>query len=201
MRRMLHNQRSKMADDDAAPFDEVARRQDQAQALLDAAIEAEQFQAVGMQLRECLLALVAAMQRRIDLPGGVTAPKAADFNGWCDVLMNVLTPGEPNQELRHYLKGIAKHAWQIVSWLTHARAANRTAATIAYEACESVIAAFIRILVRDKTDNTDVCPRCGSRNVRPHFDISIEPDGAYFSLCGVCGWDNHPGESNQAADS
>jgi hypothetical protein len=36
------------------------------------------------------------------------------------------------------------------------------------------------------------CPVCKSRDIRSHFDISIQPDGDYYSSCGVCGWTNHP---------
>ena len=43
------------------PFDEVLRRMQQASDLLDRAVEAVDFQAVGMQLRECLISLVTAL--------------------------------------------------------------------------------------------------------------------------------------------
>lgn len=47
------------------PFDEVLRRQDQVHEWYERAIEAVDFQAVGMQLRECLISLNAVMQRRV----------------------------------------------------------------------------------------------------------------------------------------
>src|SRR6266851_9926331 len=46
------------------PFHEVFRRQAQAAKLLERAVEAVDFQAVGMQLRECLISLVTAVRRR-----------------------------------------------------------------------------------------------------------------------------------------
>lgn len=198
MRRIMERNR-KQAGEESAPFDEVARRQDQALELLDRAVEAEEFQAVGMQLRECLVSLVNAMQRHVALPAEVPPPKAADFIGWFDVLMNALAPGDSNRELRSYLKGAAKDTWQLVNWLTHARNANRTAATVAVHGCGTVIGHSIHMVMREQTDRAEKCPRCSSRDIRPHFDRTIGEDGAYFSSCGACGWDNHPGTSETPA--
>ena len=52
---------------DPQPFDEVFRRQEQAKERHDRAIEAEDYQSVGMQLRECLLSLISVMRRRVEL--------------------------------------------------------------------------------------------------------------------------------------
>lgn len=38
-------------------------------------------------------------------------------------------------------------------------------------------------------------PACKSRNIRSHFDISIQPDGDYYSSCGVCAWTNNPAQA------
>ena len=59
---------------DPDPFDEVFRRQEQAKHRYDRAIEAEDYQAVGMQLRECLISLVGVMRRRVELRGGIDVP-------------------------------------------------------------------------------------------------------------------------------
>jgi hypothetical protein len=80
--------------DNPDPFDQVFRRQEQAKDRHDRAVEAEDYQAVGMQLRECLITLIAAMKRRVELPVGVDRPKEADFVGWSGALMNQLCGGE-----------------------------------------------------------------------------------------------------------
>jgi len=64
------------------PFDEVFRRQEQAKHRYDRAIEAEDYQAVGMQLRECLISLVGVMRRRIELRADLEKPQDANFAGW-----------------------------------------------------------------------------------------------------------------------
>ena len=80
------------------PFDEVFRRQNQAADLLARAVEAAEFQAVGMQLRECMISLVVVVRRRVELPAEIEQPQDANvivggplFDHFC--------PGEKNKEL------------------------------------------------------------------------------------------------------
>lgn len=177
-----------------SPFDEVFRRQEQAKHRLDRAVEAEDFQAVGMLLRECLLSLVAAVRRRVDAPADVGRPKDADFTAWSAFLFETLCPGGRNKELRQHLKNTARETWQLVSWLTHDRSANSTASSIAVHACDTLVAHTVQVLERHRTDTTDRCPRCNSRRVRTHFDMSIPPDGDYYETCGSCRWSGHPSQ-------
>lgn len=174
------------------PFDEVFRRREQAQHRSDTAVEAEDHQAVGMQLRECLISLIGALRRRVTIPSEVERPQDANFIEWSEIILNQLCGGSSNKELRQHLKNTSKETWQLVNWLTHDRNANDTASTIALQSCSTIVGHFIHILEREQTDNVDECLLCKSRNVRTHFDISIEPDGDYYMTCGVCDWSNHP---------
>src|SRR5207245_1701432 len=97
------------------------------------------FQAVGMQLRECLLSLISVMRRRVELNRDIERPKDADFKAWAGILMDHLCAGEKNKELRHYLKGTSEKTWQLVNWLTHDRDANKTASLISIKACDSIV--------------------------------------------------------------
>ena len=178
--------------DDPSPFDEVTRRHSQADDRFNRAVEAEDFQAVGMQLRECLLSLVAAVRRRTDLSDAREIPKDADFVGWSDLLLNKLCGGSSNKTLRQYVKSNAERTWQLVNHLTHDRDAATTTAYIALHACDAVIAHFLKLQMRQEADAKDACPHCASRDIRTHFDYSIEPDGRYYNTCGVCAWSNHP---------
>jgi hypothetical protein len=181
--------------EEPSPFDEVFRRQEQANSRHDNAVEAEDFQSVGMQLRECLISLITALRRRVQLPPNIEQPQDANFVAWCTLLMDELCRGSSNKELRQHLKNTAKEAWQLVSWLTHTRSANKTASSIAIHSCDTVVGNFIQILEREITDRTDHCPLCKSRNIRTHFDISIGQDGDYFVTCGVCDWSNYPSDA------
>jgi hypothetical protein len=104
------------------------------------------------------------------------------------------------KQLRQYMKTVSEKTWQLVNWLTHDRNADRTASSIAIEGCDMIVGHYVQLLMRDRADSTETCPQCLSRNIRTHFDIAIEPDGAYFDTCGACGWDNHPGYHDEAGE-
>ena len=192
--------------DDAAepgstPFDEVLRRHAQASDLLDRAIESVDFQSVGMQLRECLISLVASVRRRVQINSADELPRDADVVGWNKLLVGQLCPGEKNDELRNYMRALTEKAWPLVNWLTHHRNANKTAALIALDAVDVIVKHYARLLSRERVDRKDQCPQCASRNVRTFFDIAIQPDGAYFEACANCGWDSHPGHPDDQEQS
>jgi hypothetical protein len=171
----------------------VFRRQEQAKERFDLAVEAEDYQAVGMQLRECLISLAGALRRRVVIDAAAERPQDANFVAWAELLMSQLCPGESNKQLRQYLKSTAKDTWQLVNWVTHDRNANKTACFIAIHGCDTVVGHLMQILEREKTDRTERCPVCNSRKVRTHFDPSIGSDGEYFVTCAVCEWSSHPG--------
>ncbi len=58
----LRNRSGRVDSDDPSPFDEVIRRVDQAEQKFGLAIEAEDYQSVGMLLREALISLVTALR-------------------------------------------------------------------------------------------------------------------------------------------
>jgi len=178
--------------EDPTPFDEVFRRQEQAKRQYERAVEATDYQAVGMQLRECLISLVAAVRRRVEVKSNVQRPQDANVTEWTDLLLDQLCGGSSNQRLRKYLKNTANYTWQLVNWLTHDRDANDTATSIAIHACDTMVGHFVQLLMRGRTDNTEECPVCKSRNVRSHYDPMIEPDGDYYMTCGECDWNTHP---------
>lgn len=173
---------------DPSPFDEVFRRQEQAKQQHERAVEAVDYQAVGMQLRECLISLVTAVRRRVELDADADRPQDANVKDWCNLLLNHMCSGSSNQRLRKYLKNTADCTWELVNWLTHDRDANETAASIAIHASDTMVGHFVQLLMRERTDNTRECPVCKSRNVRSHFDPKIEPDGDYYMTCGACDW-------------
>lgn len=177
----------------STPFDEVLRRLDQARDALERAVEAVDFQTVGMHLRECMISLMATARRRTELVEVAERPKDADVKGWAELLFNYYYPGDSNQVLRGYLKATTDKAWQLVNHLTHHTNANKTAALIAHRAVETIVVDMAQVLSRERRDRTEQCPSCASRAVRTFYDAEIEPDGAYFEDCSECGWTSHPG--------
>ena len=186
-------------DDEPTPFDEVFRRQNQAGELLERGVEAVDFQGVGMQLRECLISLVAAVRRRVELPALGERPQDANVIAWSGLLFDHFCCGEKNKELRQYLRATTEKTWQLVNWLTHHRNANKTAALIAKDAVDTIVVHFAHLLSRERLDRIEECPRCSSRNLRTFYDAAIEPDGSYYETCGECGWSTHPGHNEAEA--
>lgn len=190
----LRSRPDRIVSAEPTPFDEVFRRMDQADARHDAAIEAEDYQAVGMLLREALVSVMLAVRRLADIPEVAERPQEANFIAWIELLMNHLCGGGSNKELRQHLKNLAKEAWQLSNWLTHTKSASRTASSIAIHSCQTVIGHLMQILKREEQDKADQCPICKSRNIRKHYDIDIPPEGDSYLSCGVCDWHEHPGK-------
>lgn len=90
------------------------RRWQQAFEAYDGGDEAEAFQAVGVRLRECLVSFVAETRDDVLVPSGQSAPKAGDFKGWTELVVNRLAAGESAAHLRSYLKKLAVETWEYV---------------------------------------------------------------------------------------
>jgi hypothetical protein len=200
MHRMLARQENDGGGREPDPFEEVYRRRDEVADLIVKAIEAEEFQSAGMRLRECLIALIDAVRRRIKFPASMEFPKNADVPGWNELLINHLCPGGSNKTLRQYLKTTSDRTWQLVNWLTHDRDANKTEAIIAHEAVGVQIGHFVQLVIRDLVDIVAQCPQCSSRDVHSYYDGAILPDGAYYQRCRACDWHDHPGYPNAEGD-
>ena len=177
---------------DPHPLNAVARRHEQAEQLHDRAIEPEDYQAVGMQLRECLLVCSSVMQQQVQLPTNVERPQAANFKAWSDLIFNAICPGEQNKTLRQYLKSHSDTTWQLVNWLTHSKSADKIASRIALNATGVVMTNLIFLVRRDADDDASTqCPVCSSRNTRSHYSDR----GGFYETCATCGWNSHPSQA------
>ena len=66
------------------------RKWEQAAEALDRSAEAEEIQAVGMRCRECLIAFIMSVSDLKMVPVGRTAPKAADFIQWSELMADTI---------------------------------------------------------------------------------------------------------------
>jgi hypothetical protein len=173
---------------DASPFSEIERRREQAFERYERAVEPEDFQAIGLLLRECLLQLISVFRDRAGVELNGIPPKAGDFRSWYELLVNNYCPGERNKQLRHYMKSVGIETWQLVSWLVHDRKAHSAAASIALHSFDTLFGHMGQLMVRHETKDLDICPKCSSRQIRSHYDHTIKPSGEYYSTCGSCGW-------------
>lgn len=163
------------------------RKWEQAARASEEADEAEQFQAVGMQCRESLLALVKATARDEMVAGETDPPRRGDFIHWSELIASAITPGAPR--LRAYLRRTAASTWDLVNWLTHEANARRFDAVIAVDATAQTLGVFGMALVRHERGEPDRCPDCAS--YRLIGDYRAESD-AYVTLCESCGWESDP---------
>lgn len=166
------------------------RRWSDAAAALAEADEPEDFQTVGLRLREALIAMVKALAQRDMVPGGEAAPKGADVIVWSALIADSIAGGGSLERLRSHLKDTASSTWQLVSWLTHAQGATRVEADIALSSVREVLGVYGMVMVRHELRAPDRCPECGSYRLYVRGD---HPNGAAI-LCEACGWEERPAD-------
>lgn len=162
------------------------RRWTQAGEALDRADETEDFQAVGMRCRECLLGFVRAVADPRMVPEGTTPPKRADFVGWTEVIANAVAQGASAERVRHYLKTTSEATWALVNWLTHTRNATWLDGQMAVDATANVLNTYGFSIMRREADAPDMCPQCDSH--RLSFDFVPRREPPYVTVCNSCGW-------------
>ncbi|MGH7411269.1 MAG: hypothetical protein ACREJ6_09485 [Candidatus Methylomirabilis sp.] len=165
------------------------RRWTQAAEALDQADEVEDFQAVGMRCRECLLELVRAVADPRMVPEGTTPPKRADFVGWTELIANAVTQGPSAERARHYLKTTAEATWALVNWLTHTGNAMWLDGQMAVDATANVLNTYGLSIMRRERDAPSQCPQCSS--YRLSFDFQPRREPPYVTVCNSCGWTEH----------
>jgi hypothetical protein len=171
-------------------FSTSFRRLEQADDALREADEAEEFQAVGMRCRECLLAFIRETTTDDMVPEEQKPPKRGDFVHWSDLIASNIATGSSVSRLRGYLRNIAKSAWELVNWLTHAENATRLDGELAVEATGHVITVFSYALVRYERGEPARCPVCSSYRLSSDYRPELGADGAYVTLCEACGWED-----------
>ncbi len=201
--RMMAQRKATAADEQQDRLAAAWRRWTQAAEALDHANEAEDFQAVGMRCRECLITLIKAIANKKMVPDGQESPKASDFIHWSELIANTIARGASADEIRAYLKSISKSTWQLVNWLTHASNAARFDGHMAVDATEGVITAFGAALIRYEGGVPDRCPKCSSYRIALVYRPEENSDKPYIPICESCGWgeveESGPSSLNQSA--
>jgi hypothetical protein len=173
-------------------FLQVWRRWDEAARALDSGEEAEDFQAVGMRCRECLIHLARSIFKSEMLLGEQAMPKRSDFVGMSAAIPDAIARGSSADHIRTYLKSIAKTTWDLSQWLTHAQHVSKSEAGSVLDATQSVIIAFGQVAMRFEGGRPDRCPKCGSYKIGHGYSPEAR-DHAYFLYCEKCDWKNIEG--------
>jgi len=178
----------------------VWRRWQQAAEALDT--EAEEFQAVGVRCRECLIQLVRSLSQKSMVPEGQETPQRGNVISWCELIANTIAGGASAEHIRGHLKSISKSAWQLAGWLTHASNAGRYDAHFVLETTQSAITAFGGAALRFESGSPNRCPKCGSYSISIGYNADLNPQ--YISSCERCDWSTigakkHPRATKLAA--
>jgi len=161
------------------------RRWEQAADALEKADEAEEFQAVGMLCRECLIAFVREVSSPEMVPEGQEEPKASDVVQWAGLIADTIAHGSSAEEIRAYLKAMSKSTWQLTNGLTHSASAVWFDAVMAVAAVQTLLSTFGIAIARHEKGTPDRCPKCASYRVIADFRVDLD---AYVNLCEACGW-------------
>jgi hypothetical protein len=166
----------------------------QASEAFDQADEAEEFQAVGICCRECLLALLKELTEGSDLAEGEDLPKAGDFPAWNEKIANAIAPGGSAEYIRGYLKTTAERAWRLVNWLTHANNATRNDAELALSATSHGINNYAIWVLKRRIAAPERCGRCNSYRITVDWRPDLGPTGLYVPRCEACGAEKLPAQ-------
>ena len=166
----------------------------------DKADEAEEFQAVGMRCRECLLTLIRELIDGSDFADGPDRPKAADFVGWNEHIANAVAAGASAEHVRGYLKTTGDKAWRVANWLTHAANATRHDADLALRATQHVVENYALAVLRRKIDAPERCPRCHSYKMTIDWRPELGPNGIYVPRCEACAVERLPSLGDEQDD-
>ncbi len=147
-----------------------ARRIEEASRALALADEAEDFQTVGMRLREAMLEFIQLVSKPSMVPLGNEPPKQGDFVHWSEHAADTVARGPSAAEVRTAMKTTAKCAWQFVNWLTHAKNAVRAYGQIALDLVQGMIGVAWKAIERIR-----------SRYARSMPELSLVPRASGLS--------------------
>ncbi|MFC7360164.1 hypothetical protein [Nocardioides astragali] len=150
---------------------------EQAVESLDGAREAEDFQAVGVRLREAMVTYAGEVADDSLIPEGGYAPKAADVVAWTNLLIADQAEGPSSKQLRSYSTKLIRETWDYVNWLTHAKNAIAYDAHIGVAVVSHFLSVITAISVRAATGARSRCETCGSYRM-------------VAGACIRCGWDD-----------
>jgi hypothetical protein len=197
--RLMQRDRRTAATPRADRFAGAFRRWEQAAKGIDGANEAEDFQAVGMKCRECLLTFARDAQGDVQIGPGVERPKRGDFVAWSALIADWAAQGDQSKDIRRHLKLLADSTWQLVNWLTHARNAIHADAELVVSATSHLLESFTGSIIRRESKRPDRCPNCSSYQLDSIYAPELDRDPPYMLACRACGWE-HQSESEGTSD-
>lgn len=148
---------------------------EQAVESLDGGHEAEDFQAIGVRLREAMVTFAGEVADTALVSEGTDAPKAADVVGWTNLVIADQAEGPSSKQLRSYATKLTRETWDYVNWLTHAKNAIAYDAHIGIAAVSHFLSMITAMGLRAANSASSRCQSCGSYRM-------------VAGACMRCGW-------------
>jgi hypothetical protein len=186
MLRLMERDRVETEDDRRREAEGAWRRYTDAVDAMNEADDVEDFQAIGVRLREALLALVREHTNASWLGEVQDPPRRDDFKGWMERFALRLCPGRRE---RAYLNTVAGKTWDLVVNLQHDAEAGPLDVELALDAVNNLLGAFMITKVRYDRGQPERCPRCGSYRYGTGYEMA-EHNGAEgmweWKACAAC---------------
>lgn len=164
---------------------------EQAVKSMDHAIEAEDFEAIGIRCRD---SLIASARNAISGTPDIELqdrPKAGDFKNWVNALAAQLV----TKRARAYLISLAEITWNLVVALGHNSRASESDAELALDATAHFLNMFGVLLLRAKREGPKRCPQCESVQMSIDYrDDYANKDHPWYVVCSACNsiWSDPP---------
>ncbi len=112
--------------------------------LIDSAIEIEDFQSMGVQCREVLIALGNSIYFP-EMSGKDEQPKASDFKRKAELFIQFYLSGAENKDYRKYIKNITEATWDYSNKITHSSNTTFYEASTCVTLCTSLVGIYENI--------------------------------------------------------
>lgn len=141
--------------------DEPWERWQHAVEALMSASRPEDYQAVSLRLRECLVSLLELLQDDSLVPESAKTPKGASRE-WLSLFAAHMAPGSSEGRLRDYLRELGERTWDLAQKVTHRRTASHLDAEIAVAGVSHLLSTYTAAWMRWERYGNRRCPECGS---------------------------------------
>lgn len=144
--------------------------------VMGSAEHVDDFNGVGMRLRDCLVELVKFLSDESLMPIELKTRPKDGSKEWLELYVKKMAAGSKDDEMRSYLKSLALKTWDLAQNLTHRKSATHLDAEISTIAVNHLLSVLTAALLRWMQRGGRRCGECGS------FDALL---GAACSRCGT----------------
>lgn len=162
----------------------IKRRLSVAAQELNNAIEAEDFQSIGLVCRECLLEFGKELIKGNKEPIKGKEIKNGDFKNIANAFVDYYIPGPSNADLRNYSKKVADIAWSYSSQIVHSATKSLPDTKISILLVSTAISLIENLFLKHLGFDSDLfCDECKSRD---YEILESEKEEELLFVCKVC---------------